>query len=152
MNSAMKKVGISRSSKQILVKTGQRLTNQRALLLDLIRQGQGHMDADELYRIARLKRPRLSLSTVYRSLQLFKKLGLVEERHFDDTHHHYEVKGSRDHIHLFCLNCGQVTEYFEPIDTSLKEQISKEKDFEIAGIETRISGYCSKCKGKKKDT
>lgn len=146
----MKKGNVSRSSKQILARTGQRLTNQRALLLDLIRQGHGHVDADELYRIARVKRPRLSLSTVYRSLQLFKKLGLVEERHFDETHHHYEVKGSREHTHLFCLNCGQVSEYFEPIDEGIKEKISKEKDFEIAGIETRILGYCSKCKGKRK--
>ena len=145
----MKKEGFSRSSKQILAKTGRRLTNQRALLLDLIRQGHGHVDADELYRIARVKRPRLSLSTVYRSLQLFKKLGLVDERHFDETHHHYEVKGSREHTHLFCLNCEQVIEYFELIDEKLKEKISKEKDFEIAGIETRVLGYCSKCKGKK---
>ena len=145
----MKKEGFSRSSKQILAKTGRRLTNQRALLLDLIRQGHGHVDADELYRIARVKRPRLSLSTVYRSLQLFKKLGLVDERHFDETHHHYEVKGSREHTHLFCLNCEQVIEYFELIDDNLKEKISKEKDFEIAGIETRVLGYCSKCKGKK---
>ncbi len=145
----MKKEGFSRSSKQILAKTGRRLTNQRALLLDLIRQGHSHVDADELYRIARVKRPRLSLSTVYRSLQLFKKLGLVDERHFDETHHHYEVKGSREHTHLFCLNCEQVIEYFELIDEKLKEKISKEKDFEIAGIETRVLGYCNKCKGKK---
>jgi len=61
---------------------GQRVTSQRRLLLDLIRQSEGHLDADELYRLAKEREPRISLSTVYRTLRLFKELGLVEERHF----------------------------------------------------------------------
>jgi len=82
-------LGISRKALNV---AGMRVTNQRALLLELIRQGKGHLDADELYRRAREKQPRLSLSTVYRTLQLLKKLGLVEELHFDENHHHYEVR------------------------------------------------------------
>ncbi len=47
---------------------GLRITSQRALILEVIRRGQGHLDADEVYRQAREKQPRLSLSTVYRTL------------------------------------------------------------------------------------
>lgn len=39
-----------------------------------------HVDADEIYRQARQKSPNISLSTVYRSLQFFKYLGLLEEQ------------------------------------------------------------------------
>jgi len=99
-----------KNSHRVLKMPGLRVTNQRALLLGLIREGKGHLDADELYRRAREKQPRLSLSTVYRTLQLLKKLSLVEELHFDETHHHYEVKPSDEHHHLVCLGCGKVIE------------------------------------------
>ncbi|MCL0057388.1 transcriptional repressor, partial [Dehalococcoidia bacterium] len=56
---------------------GMRVTNQRSLIMEIIRQGEGHLDADEIYRRAREKRSRLSFSTVYRALQTFKKLGLI---------------------------------------------------------------------------
>ncbi|GAH00887.1 unnamed protein product, partial [marine sediment metagenome] len=52
--------------------------------MEIIRQGEGHLDADEIYRRARERVPRLSLSTVYRTLLMLKKLGLVEELHFDE--------------------------------------------------------------------
>ena len=80
------------NTRQVLNTSGLRVTSQRALILEVIRRGQGHLDADEVYRRAREKQPRLSLSTVYRTLQTLKKLGLVEEVHFDETHHRYEIK------------------------------------------------------------
>ena len=91
--------------------TGTRVTSQRALILDIIYQGKGHLDADEIYRRARQKKPRISLSTVYRTLQALKRLNLVEQIHLDDSHHHYEIKSSTEHHHLVCLGCGQVTEF-----------------------------------------
>ena len=125
---------------------GLRVTNQRALILELIRKGQGHLDADEIYRRAREKKPRLSLSTVYRTLQTLKKLGLVEELHFDDEHHHYEVKPSTEHHHLVCLGCGQVIEFRYPLTRLVRNSIAQARDFEITGSEVKILGYCSQCR------
>jgi len=124
---------------------GLRVTNQRALLLEIIRQGEGHLDAFELYRRAREKQPRLSLSTVYRALQKFKKLGLVEEVHFDENHHHYEVKPSAEHHHLVCLGCGRVIEFHYPLARQVKRNVPEAKDFDIIGAELRMTGYCSRC-------
>ncbi len=131
-------------------RTGTRITKQRALLLDLIQQGEGHLDADELYRRAREKQPRLSLSTVYRALQKFKKLGLVDEVHFDETHHHYETKQSPEHHHLVCLGCGRVIEFNQPLSRYIKRNVPEARDFEIGETEIRISGYCPTCRQKKK--
>ena len=76
--------------------TGLRVTAQRALILEIIRHGEGHLDADEIHLRAKKKQPRLSLSTVYRTLQKLKELNLVEELHFDENHHHYErIAGHR---------------------------------------------------------
>ena len=123
----------------------QRITSQRRLLLDLLNQSEGHLDADELYRLAKEREPRISLSTVYRNLSLFKELGLIEERHFADEHHHYEVKGKREHYHLVCLNCGKVVEFQSPLAERMKETISKRTGFEILDGDIRLEGYCERC-------
>ena len=136
------------SNRRALNVTGLRITNQRALILEVIRRG--HLDADEIYRQARVKQPRLSLSTVYRTLRMFKKLGLVEELHFDETHHHYEVKPSSEHHHLVCLGCGKIVEFKCPLSPKMKEDIAREKGFEITGVEIRMTGYCSKCRQNRK--
>ena len=59
---------------------GYLLTIQRRLLLNLVHNASGHIDAKELYRRANSQDESISLATVYRSLHLFKDLGLVEER------------------------------------------------------------------------
>jgi len=133
------------TSRTALNAAGTRVTNQRALILEIIRQRQRHLDADEIYRQARVKQPRLSLSTVYRTLQALKKLGLIEELHFDDTHHHYEVKPSTEHHHLVCLGCGKVIEFQYPLSRYVKRNVAEAEDFKIADTEIRVTGYCPKC-------
>jgi Fe2+ or Zn2+ uptake regulation protein len=128
---------------------GLRATNQRALVLDIITHGEGHLDADEVYRRARKRQPQISLSTVYRALRSLKKRGLVSEIHFDEEHHHYEAKPSTEHHHLVCLGCGEVVEFNYPLSRYVKEKVSEAKDFEITGTELRMSGYCSKCRANK---
>ena len=136
------------ASQRTLKTTGVRVTKQRSLIMQIIRQG--HLDADEIYRRARKKEPRISLSTVYRALQTFKKLGLVEEIHLDDTHHHYEVKPSTEHHHLVCLDCGRVIEFQYPLPNYIKRHVPETRDFDITEIEVRITGYCAKCRQRQK--
>ena len=134
------------SKRKTLKASGMRATSQRALILEIVRRG--HLDADEIYRQAREKQPRLSLSTVYRTLRVFKELGLVEELHLDEAHHHYEAKPSSEHQHLVCLGCGKVVEFECPLSLKMREDIGREKGFEITGVEIRMTGYCSKCRQK----
>ena len=129
---------------------GLKITSQRALILEIIRQGRGHLDADEVYRQAREKQPRLSLSTVYRTLQTLKKLGLVEELHFDEAHHHYEIKPPTEHHHLVCVACGTVVEFECPLSQKMQEDVNREKGFEVTDVEVRMRGYCPKCRQERK--
>ena len=145
-----KKAVLSGPNHKILNSAGMRFTSQRALVLEIIRQGQGHLDADEIYRRARNRQPRLSLSTVYRTLKTLKKLGLIEELHFNEGRHHYEVKPSAEHHHMVCLGCGKVIELNQPISRYIKRNIPEAKSFEIVETEIRMSGYCAECKQKGK--
>lgn len=131
-------------NRKALSSAGLRMTNQRALILEIIRQG--HLDADEVYRQARDKQPRLSLSTVYRTLRMLKKLGLVDELHFEETHHHYEVKPSTEHHHLVCLGCGKIVEFECSLSQRMRQDIARKKGFEVTGVEVNMTGYCAKCR------
>jgi len=132
-------------NRQVLNKAGMRVTNQRALIMDIIRRGKGHLDADEIYRRAREKESRLSLS-----LHMFKKAGLVEELHFNEDHHHYEVKPPTEHHHLLCLGCGRVIEFSRPLSRYIKRNVPEAKGFDVTGTEVRMTGYCPRCRQSRK--
>jgi len=136
-------------NRKLLNTAGLRNTAQRALIMDIIRQGKGHLDADEVHRRAKLKQPRLSLSTVYRTLQKLKGLRLIEELHFDEAHHHYEIKPPTEHHHLVCLGCGKIIEFKYPLARLVKRNAPEAKDFEITGSEVRMTGYCVDCQKKR---
>ncbi len=134
--------------KNLLSDAGLRKTRQRESILEIIRSGKGHLDADEVYQRARKKQPRLSLSTVYRTLQTLKELGLIEEVRLDEAHHHYELKNSRDHYHLICQGCGKIVEFEIPSGVALMRRIGREKHFEITGMTVQMTGVCEECRVK----
>ena len=134
------------ASRRKLNNAGRRFTHQRALIMDIIRQGRGHLDADEIFLRAREMEPRLSLSTVYRTLQMLKELDIVDELHFGENHHHYEVKPTQEHHHLVCLGCGRVIEFDYPLSRYLKREVPALKDFDIDETEIRVAGYCKQCR------
>ena len=119
-------------------------TKQRELIREILQQADKHLDADEVYRQARWSSPSISLSTVYRNLQLFKELGLVEEHQFG-SRRYYEPAPQAKHHHLVCLGCGRVFEFKCPSTERLKSRISKEEGFRVTDAEVRLSGYCPEC-------
>ena len=126
-------------------KLSRRRTEQRQLVLEIIQQAEEHLDVDEIYRQARQKAPSISLSTVYRSLQLFKELKLIEEHQFDGVRRCYETTSQSKHHHLVCLGCGRVFEFHCPSTERLKSRISKQGGFKVTGAEVRLVGYCPDC-------
>lgn len=136
------------SIRGVLGGTSRRVTAQRELLLELLRQSPEHVGAEELYRMAQEQNVKMSLSTVYRNLQLFKELGLVQEHHFIEEHHHYEVRSGTEHQHLLCVGCGKVVEFVCPMSRELKEDTAKKYDFDIFDVEVRMVGLCPDCRQK----
>jgi len=122
-----------------------RRTEQRQLVLEIIQRAKGHLDADEIYQQARQQSSNISLSTVYRSLQLFQELGLIEEHQFDGTRRYYETTPQSKHHHLVCLGCGRVFEFKCSSTERLKSRISKAEGFRVTDAEVRLVGYCPDC-------
>ena len=125
---------------------GYPLTAQRRLLLQLIRNAGGHIDAKELYRQAIERDRQISLATVYRNLRLFKELGLVGEIRLDDVHCYYEIKRSAEHYHLVCSACGRVIEFESPLVAKLVADVERKCGFLTDRAVLHLEGHCEGCK------
>ena len=132
-----------------LVDRGVRMTHQRKLLVDLIQHADRHLDVISLWNLAQRHDSSLNKVTVYRTLNLLKKLGLVDEldlMHMEGEKHFYEAKTARDHLHLACFNCGSIMEFDSPLFEKLKKQINQERKFTIQVVRMEAGGVCSDCK------
>lgn len=129
-----------------LHEAGKRLTGQRQLLLEVLQEHGGHLDAQELCRLAQARDPRLNLSTVYRTVALLRDLGLVDELYLGEDHHHYEIKTPATHYHLVCSECGAVVEFASPLIDQLKADVGRQHDFEIHEANVDLLGVCASCR------
>ncbi len=121
------------------------MTHQRDTLFDVIAGAGAHLDADDIYRLARKRDPRISLSTVYRTLAVLKQHGLVDELHLTEEHHHYEARSAEQHYHLLCTNCGSVEEVSGEQVADFRDALSRDNGFTITSLQLDVAGICRKC-------
>jgi Fur family transcriptional regulator, ferric uptake regulator len=132
-----------------LAERGIRMTGQRRAILSVIETAKKHLDASQILRKAQRLDASVDRSTVYRTLQLLKRQGLVDEldlMHLNGEGHYYERKLGRDHIHMACLRCGKITEFVSERFDSLKGQLQQECRFHIVLARLEVGGYCSSCR------
>lgn len=131
-----------------LVSKGVRLTSQRRALIEVIQEARAHLDAGSLLELARKRAPNLDRATVYRTIELLKKLRLVDEldlMHLEGEKHYYEAKTKRDHVHLACFRCGRIEEFTSPIFEQLKTEIAKRTGFAVRVTRLEVGGNCRAC-------
>ncbi len=127
---------------------GIRLTKQRELLFELIHNSHTHLNADQLYELAKKRDPKINRVTVYRTLKVLKQEGLVDELdllHVEGDQHYYETRLKREHAHVVCLRCGSVQEFFGDPIKQMKQDIESNLGFRIEIARTEIGGYCADC-------
>ncbi|HRA31291.1 MAG TPA: Fur family transcriptional regulator [Thermomicrobiales bacterium] len=124
---------------------GQRLTPQRLLILDLLHARGDHMTADDLFEAARLRWPDLNLSTVYRSLELFRDQGLIAETDLGDGRRQFALLAADRHHHLICLACHRVEEIGDSYFDELRAVLRAKHGFEARIDHQAIYGLCREC-------
>jgi len=133
---------------QELVAQGVRITAQRRVLIETIQDAKGHIDAPTLLAMARKRDASVDRATVYRTIDLLKKHGLIDEldlMHLTGEKHFYEVKTHRDHVHLACFQCGKIEELTPPLFEKLKSEMARQSGFEIKVIRLEVGGLCKAC-------
>ena len=135
-----------------LMARGLRMTHQRRTILSVVETAKQHLDASQILRKARKLDPGIDRVTVYRTLNLLKRHGLVDEldlMHMQGEKHFYERRPQRDHIHMACLRCGKIMEFVSDVFDKLKRQVERDCSFQIVVSRLEIGGHCSACRAAK---
>src|ERR1700687_261687 len=120
---------------------GIRITQQRRAVLRVIETATKHLDAGQILRKVQRVDASVDRSTVYRTLQLLKRHGLIDEldlMHIHGEGHYYERKLNRDHIHMACLRCGKIMEFVSDVFEKLKGQGEKDCRVRIGDAQLEI--------------
>ncbi|NWF98866.1 MAG: transcriptional repressor [Nitrospirae bacterium] len=126
---------------------GQRLTNERSVVLNRILSCTGHFDPDSLYLQIRQTGLKVSRASVYRTLNLLHKSGFISIVRKTEKGTIYEcVYGIKHHDHMHCNECGKVIEFYSEELEKLQEKICEKQGFKGQSHTLEIRGYCAKCK------
>lgn len=132
-----------------------RWTEPRKAILNLLRRTSKHMSAKEIYTSLHRYYPGLGLTTVYRTLDLLARMGIIQKFSFGDGQARYEYKSDTEeehHHHLVCSRCGKIIDYTEFTEEELQliqkieSTLEKKYDFEVQGHNIEFYGLCKNCK------
>jgi Fur family ferric uptake transcriptional regulator len=118
---------------------GMRMTDQRRIIAQVIEQAIDHPDVEELYRRASARDSRISLSTVYRTLNLFEESGLVTKHDFKDGRARFEPIPDEHHDHLIDIRTGKVIEFRNEEIEAIQELIAKRLGYKL--VDHRLELY-----------
>lgn len=123
---------------------GVRMTSQRAVLLGLLAEAQDHPDAAELHRRAQAADGAISLATVYRTLAVLERAGVVQRHSFEGDSARFESAEEPHHDHIVDLDTGRIVEFQSDKIEQLQQEIAAELGFEV--VHHRLELYCRKIK------
>jgi len=123
------------------------LTTQRQIILDYLMSRRDHPSATEIYAGVREVLPRLSLGTVYRTLDLLSRLGAVRIITTTVGCRRYDADTS-DHVHIICVRCGRTEDL--PLSTAdiIKTDIPTFYNYDILAYDVVVRGVCPRCREK----
>ncbi len=121
------------------VARGMRMTDQRRVIARVIEESADHPDVEELYRRASAADPRISLSTVYRTVNLFEEAGLVTKHDFKDGRARFEPIPDEHHDHLIDIRSGTVIEFRNEEIEAIQEVIAKRLGYRL--VDHRLELY-----------
>lgn len=132
---------------------GERITRPRQVVFERVMRRHDHFRADELAVDVALGHDRVSRGTVYRTLALMEKAGLVKTVRDGDAHRHYEhVFGHAEHDHMICLACGRFIEFAAADFEKIVRQKCAAAGFAPTSRKIVVFGKCRRCRTKKSRT
>lgn len=126
---------------RLCAERGMRMTGQRRTIARVLSEAEDHPDVEEVYRRASAQDPRISLSTVYRTVRLFENEGILERHEFgDEKRARYEPAGHGHHDHLINVKTGEVIEFRNEQIEKLQEAVARELGFRLIGHRLELFG------------
>ncbi|MBI4410299.1 MAG: transcriptional repressor [Gemmatimonadetes bacterium] len=123
------------------------VTQQRELIAEVVFASSDHLSVEEIEEQLRARGERIGKATIYRTLEMLVKSGLVAEHDFGEGFKRYEhLFGQMPvHEHLICTECGKVTEIQSPELVRVQEEVASRHGFQAARHRLEIYGLCAAC-------
>ena len=123
---------------------GYRLTTQRRIVVRQLERTRRPLSAEQLHERVKREYPRVSLSTVYRTLKLLERIGVAHGKSFGEGYSRYDLlRADKPRHHALCLSCGAVIEFHEALLDYLALRLERETGFFATSHELTLYGYCA---------
>ena len=122
-----------------------KLTPQRRAVIGAIASSPDHLTPAAIYEKVHQERPDTGLVTIYRTLEILARLGLICELHAGGSGRSYTIGAPEHHHHLICISCGEVVDFSGYDLSPLEERLSRETGFEIEDHLLEFTGLCQNC-------
>lgn len=126
------------------MKTPLRMTHQREIILEELRQATTHPTADELYERIKEKLPRISLATVYRNLEILSESGLIGKLEISGRQKRFDWD-PQDHDHVYCTQCHRLDNIPTAAAPLPPVETHPQQGYRITGCRIEFYGLCPNC-------
>ena len=124
---------------------GYRLTPQRQLVWEALRNAEHHLTAEDIHAEVSRTVPEFNVASVYRTLTLLAELGLAKEVRLGESRGHWEVAHPDDEFHLVCRSCGKVTHHKGDLVEQVRLHLSDGHGFTAEDVDLVVHGICADC-------
>jgi Fur family transcriptional regulator, ferric uptake regulator len=139
----------SASLRSELHERGCRMTPQREEILTVFQElDRGtHLSAEELHEILASHASAISLSTVYRTVKLMARMGILRELELAEGHKHYEINqpAPYHHHHLICVRCSRTIEFRSDSILKVGSKAAEKEGFQLLDCQLAVHAVCPKC-------
>lgn len=133
--------------RRYLREQGLPVTQQREVVADVVFGSSAHLSVDDIEAILRERGERIGKATVYRTMEILVRSGLVGEHDFGEGFKRYEhLFGHQPlHEHLICTHCGDVTEFRSPEVMRIQNEAALAHGFLPTRHRLEVYGLCAAC-------
>lgn len=129
-----------------LRRKGYRVTPQRGVILETIAHNHGHQSVQEVFALASKSLPGLNITTVYRTLDMLHRAGLVDLLSTQADLVRFSLRDPQHpHYHLICSNCDEVLELAPTLIDELAAVLKRDHGFSLDGSHLTLTGVCHEC-------
>jgi len=128
------------------MKHSHRMTRQRRLILEELRESANHPSAEELYENVRRRLPRISRATVYRNLEILSQLGEIQQIHYGGALKRFDGD-PKNHYHVHCTCCGRIDHAPLGSVKEVENELQAITNYKILGHRLEFIGLCPECSG-----
>jgi len=132
----------------VLRENGYKMTRQRQAVIRVLTSSSDYLTPIDIYDKVREGHPRVGLVTVYRTLEVLNRLGLICELHAGDNGRGYTIGTAEHHHHLICNKCHQVVAFAHCDLEEIQQGLVDETGFRIDDHLLEFTGLCPACQVK----